>query len=58
MEVYNSSVNLIFMFHYITIFESDFKIDDAKLVCFSDIFAIKTVSLILFMHHSFEFDFQ
>lgn len=58
MEAGLSSEKLGFIFHYCHYFESDFEIDDAKLMRFSDIFARMTVSLILFVHHTCEYDFQ
>ena len=48
----------LFRFYYSHDFESDFEIDGAKLMRFSDIIAIITASLILFMYHTCEFDLQ
>lgn len=45
MEVGLSSEKLGFIFHCCHYFESDFEIDGAKLMRFSDIFARMTVSL-------------
>ena len=53
-----SSEKLGFIFHCCHYFESDFEIDGAKLMRFSDIFARMTVSLILFVYHTCEYDFQ
>lgn len=53
-----SSEKLGFIFHCCYYFESDFEIDGAKLMRFSDIFARMTVSLILFVYHTCEYDFQ
>ena len=47
-----SSEKLGFIFHCCHYFESDFEIDGAKLMRFSDIFARMTVSLILFVYHT------
>lgn len=58
MEVGLSSEKLGFIFHCCHYFESDFEIDGAKLMRFSDIFARMTVSLILFVYHTCEYDFQ
>ena len=58
MEVGLSSKKLGFIFHCCYHFESDFEIDGAKLMRFSDIFTRMTVSLILFVYHTCEYDFQ
>ena len=47
-----------FIFHCCHYFESDFEIDGTKLMRFSSIFAIMTASLILFVYHTYECDFQ
>lgn len=49
---------LIFVCHTINCFESDFELDDAKLMYFSGIAAISITSLILFVYHTYEFDLQ
>ena len=53
-----SSAMLIFACHTINCFESDFEFDDAKLMYFNGIDAIFVTSLILFVHHTYEFDLQ
>lgn len=58
MEAGLSSEKSGFIFHCCHYFESDFEIDGAKLMRFIDIFARMTVSLILFVHHTCEYDFQ
>ena len=47
-----------FIFHCCHYFESDFEIDGAKLMRFSDIFARMTVSLIYLCIILDEYDFQ
>lgn len=57
-RVLDDSEKLGFIFHCCHYFESDFEIDGAKLMRFSDIFARMKVSLILFVYHTCEYDFQ
>lgn len=52
------SEKLGFIFHCCYYFESDFEFNVAKLMRFSDILARMAVSLILFVHHTCEYDFQ
>ena len=48
----------LYRFDYSHDFESDYEIDGEQIMRFSNIIAIITASLILFMYHTCEFDLQ